>query len=534
VIVACEQCTTQFQLDDAKVPARGVRVRCSRCKHAFFVKPHAEAGGAVERAVERALDDDTTSDSSALEDWVARGGGTLGDGVSPLDAAGEESDWEFNHDPEPAEDIGDPLQLDLSEDIAGEAVDDLLDVPDAEFDADGAGDLVGDIGDELGLDLGNDVDLLLAGADDAPGLALDSGLDLGGEPPTGNLDVLGEADEGHDALGPVSLDGGSFPAEDAEPESAAQAPLEFDLLESDSSDGDGLDSGQLADAEPGDRVQPDSDLDALFASEASQPEPEAVPLREPEQAAMEPGLGSPESWEFFENGGDDAADRVMTMRIPLGRMGSTGQRPPVEVDKETSRVGVWLGRAINGVGWSAVAVLALIGFRAGIGASLAAPTGSTTGLHQVSESVELADLTQAWVDNATAGTLYVLSGKLRGSGSSRVEPGSRFEVRLLDATGEPLGIEPAALGPPLTAAELRTQSPAELRARLARQANATAWVALAPGGSRRVQAVIASVPERAVRFDVLAVSAPALRRPQHDRAAQETAPEPAASPTSRP
>ena len=48
-------------------------------------------------------------------------------------------------------------------------------------------------------------------------------------------------------------------------------------------------------------------------------------------------------------------------------------------------------------------------------------------------------------------------------------------------------------------------------------------VALAPGGSRRVQAVIQSVPEQAVRFDVRAVPAPERPRPQQARAAQLSA-----------
>ena len=39
MIVTCEQCSTQFKLDDAKVPEGGARVRCSRCKHAFFIQP---------------------------------------------------------------------------------------------------------------------------------------------------------------------------------------------------------------------------------------------------------------------------------------------------------------------------------------------------------------------------------------------------------------------------------------------------------------------------------------------------------------
>ena len=39
MVVVCEKCDTRFHLDDTRVPAKGARVRCSRCKHAFFVQP---------------------------------------------------------------------------------------------------------------------------------------------------------------------------------------------------------------------------------------------------------------------------------------------------------------------------------------------------------------------------------------------------------------------------------------------------------------------------------------------------------------
>ena len=37
MIVTCQNCDTSFQLDDARVPPQGIRVRCSRCKQAFFL-----------------------------------------------------------------------------------------------------------------------------------------------------------------------------------------------------------------------------------------------------------------------------------------------------------------------------------------------------------------------------------------------------------------------------------------------------------------------------------------------------------------
>ncbi len=37
MVITCTQCQTQFRLDDDKVGPRGLRVRCSRCQHAFSV-----------------------------------------------------------------------------------------------------------------------------------------------------------------------------------------------------------------------------------------------------------------------------------------------------------------------------------------------------------------------------------------------------------------------------------------------------------------------------------------------------------------
>jgi predicted Zn finger-like uncharacterized protein len=37
MIVTCASCLTKFNLDESKIPARGAKVRCSRCKHVFFV-----------------------------------------------------------------------------------------------------------------------------------------------------------------------------------------------------------------------------------------------------------------------------------------------------------------------------------------------------------------------------------------------------------------------------------------------------------------------------------------------------------------
>ena len=56
MIVTCERCETEFQLDASRVPASGARVRCSRCKHAFVVSPPtASREEAMDDVVGRAL-----------------------------------------------------------------------------------------------------------------------------------------------------------------------------------------------------------------------------------------------------------------------------------------------------------------------------------------------------------------------------------------------------------------------------------------------------------------------------------------------
>lgn len=46
MIIQCEQCRTKFKLDDSKVPDKGVKVRCVKCRHVFPVfkeQPEAES-----------------------------------------------------------------------------------------------------------------------------------------------------------------------------------------------------------------------------------------------------------------------------------------------------------------------------------------------------------------------------------------------------------------------------------------------------------------------------------------------------------
>lgn len=123
MIVTCEGCSTQFQLDEAKIPESGVQVQCSRCEQVFFVSAQArpDVDSPEDFAVDALLSDpraDFDSDPDALlsEDVGAEG----------------ESDWEFNLDGAIADSLGSEELTDDSDaaaeglSIAQEAVDDLL------------------------------------------------------------------------------------------------------------------------------------------------------------------------------------------------------------------------------------------------------------------------------------------------------------------------------------------------------------------------------------------------------------------------
>jgi len=42
MIITCASCLTKFNLDDSQIQAKGIKVRCSRCKHIFYVVPPPE------------------------------------------------------------------------------------------------------------------------------------------------------------------------------------------------------------------------------------------------------------------------------------------------------------------------------------------------------------------------------------------------------------------------------------------------------------------------------------------------------------
>lgn len=105
VIVDCESCHTRFRLDDARIPASGARVRCSRCKTAFVVhRPSASVNDVVEEVVAESTQPGATNVPEATADLFESSGRVIGEtqpasAGSPEGQAGGDEQWEFNEAP---------------------------------------------------------------------------------------------------------------------------------------------------------------------------------------------------------------------------------------------------------------------------------------------------------------------------------------------------------------------------------------------------------------------------------------------------
>jgi predicted Zn finger-like uncharacterized protein len=119
LILTCEKCDTRFRLDESRLPAKGARVRCSRCKHAFFVQPpgsgSAEAIDALAADAARTGQpakpdvswdlDESADPSSTLQRSRSA---PVAEAPAPLD---DESDWRFEDEVPQLGDSGASLDL---------------------------------------------------------------------------------------------------------------------------------------------------------------------------------------------------------------------------------------------------------------------------------------------------------------------------------------------------------------------------------------------------------------------------------------
>ena len=127
-----------------------------------------------------------------------------------------------------------------------------------------------------------------------------------------------------------------------------------------------------------------------------------------------------------------------------------------------------------------------------------------------------------WIDNAVAGSIYMISGELRNVGSSRLTSPA-LAVELLDGEGRTVTDLPVPLEAPHSRRNLRELAPAELP----HGRSPGSGRAIVPGASVPFQAEVGPVPTGAHSYRVVDAP-PSLRR------AVPKAPLPAASPAAEP
>ena len=112
------------------------------------------------------------------------------------------------------------------------------------------------------------------------------------------------------------------------------------------------------------------------------------------------------------------------------------------------------------------------------------------------------------VENALAGNLLVVSGKLENRGSYAVTPGRAVSVQLVSAGGVPIAGATAPAGRAVAETRLREWDPDRLRLDLERSAAEMAHRSFHPGARIRFDAVFESVPESAAGWVLQATTSP--------------------------
>jgi predicted Zn finger-like uncharacterized protein len=228
------------------------------------------------------------------------------------------------------------------------------------------------------------------------------------------------------------------------------------------------------------------------------------------------GLGEPESWDLSADPTAPDPDPprpapapVEAVRAPepprVERSPVARPRPAVTSAPEPERAPVRepvaalpTGGPREWLGWLATAaLLALVAF----GALRPGPVGAVDAEHPPVAGLELVGLRARLLENAHAGPILVVSGRLRNPAASPRGTETPLEVQLLDAAGRSLDAS-APIGPSLDVARLREEDPDRLRAEQSEAAARWTRTPLAAGSELAFDAVFAAAPREAVRFRV--------------------------------
>jgi hypothetical protein len=238
-------------------------------------------------------------------------------------------------------------------------------------------------------------------------------------------------------------------------------------------------------SEPEPEPAPDLDLDLDLSSEPKSPPPREVVRVETPAVTVERRVPKDPADELGSHTWGDLLAAAEETELPPPR---AVKGAPALRSKATLQLSAWLGRFGHALG--AGLTLALFG------------TGLLTGLTPVEQpasaservaGLELDSVEARYVENASAGTLFVVSGRVRNPGASAV-PLGRLTLELLDAQGHALGS--AVLHAPAPLALLREGS-IDALTQLPRLSGE-----VGPGEVRSFEALVASLPTQAHEYRI--------------------------------
>jgi predicted Zn finger-like uncharacterized protein len=545
VFVTCENCDAEYELDDAKIPAGGARLRCTNCDHSFVVTPPeasdirsaddlAHDALTAERRPE--ADSDSESETAPIKSFDFSGEAEVDPEFEAAIEAASEEGFDPNDQTEPAPAFETALEAASEEgfdpndetepDPAFEAA------MDEGFDIDTEAAAENEAASEEELDLDVEVDL-----DSEFEAASEEGFDLNGEVDP-DPEPQAASEEGFEPEGEADWEFNEE-VESSKPEAGGDAPEPpLETTESPFDEGDDwndlstaedvvddlLGSGDLIEADAAAAVddllgEADSveslsgESDGDLTAESELPSAGLDLGDAPAINGSGDGLAADASDPFEDLSDLEVFDQLaesdgsaVSAEAGLAAAARDGARAEPQVGIAVGMAGDsrtamrWTDRVVAILGWGAVCLLMIVALVGGFisnSSDARATSGSWSGA-----GFEADQIVGRWVDNAIAGSIYVVSGRVRrASGSDRAAQ-KTLGIRLIDTNGREINRAPIPLAPTVPERILRESSPGEIDTFQARRAGRIAAV-----GERWIsfEAVLIDLPRFAGRFELQAI-----------------------------
>jgi predicted Zn finger-like uncharacterized protein len=439
LIVTCQNCDTSFQLDESRVPPKGIRVRCSRCKEAFFLPhPSASAADAVHEVAGDAATTGGTVAPNVTQDLPPTA--ALGQGASEED----EHDWEFNVDPNP------PAESAAETDFAANRPEEAS-----------------------GLALEGEDEESSVEPEPEPEPEPDPEPKPVVEPEAHDESAFGSVDDFSSLMEEDDLQSAADLVDDTQ----ADPPADLPAIVSDEIP----DAVQSSDAGSSDDLGDPESWDFFGEDEAAASAGEGgavlgrVELAS--RASLEAALASGDMLEQAAEWDEELYGPENTGSGAFTRM---------------------LGLVVGTAGWLLTIGVAGMGLSSGLFAS--AERLVVTEQSEALGAMRAESVRGYWLETARGERLLEVQGKLINRAGQPMQPEGLLEISLLDVHGRPLAVDSVLAGTPLAESALREQGPDELDPSLHRAAAELATMSLAPGQPTDFQAVFRDPPALAARF----------------------------------